>query len=243
MSEATTPAAKPKKAERTRRQILETALRLFRERGYEGTTMRAIAEEAGVSLGNAYYYFKSKEHLIQAYYERSHADHVAACTEILEREKKLGRRLAGVLRAKIATSESYHRFAGQLFKTAADPNSPLSPFSPESSPVRREATELLAQVVDGSELKVPAKLVEELPHLLWLYLMGIILFWIHDDSEGCARTYRLIDRTVDVVARLLRIASLPPLRPLVRGAVDISRELRDSLDPGNKAHLQNEAAR
>ncbi|HLV73646.1 MAG TPA: helix-turn-helix domain-containing protein, partial [Vulgatibacteraceae bacterium] len=34
------------KSEQTRRLIVETALRLFRERGYEATTMRAIAKEA-----------------------------------------------------------------------------------------------------------------------------------------------------------------------------------------------------
>ena len=63
------------KSEQTRRLIVETALRLFRERGYEATTMRAIATEAGVSVGNAYYYFASKEALIQAYYDRAQAEH------------------------------------------------------------------------------------------------------------------------------------------------------------------------
>ncbi|MCZ9338186.1 TetR/AcrR family transcriptional regulator, partial [Streptomyces sp. TRM76130] len=45
------------KSEQTRALILETAMRLFQERGYDRTTMRAIAQEAGVSVGNAYYYF------------------------------------------------------------------------------------------------------------------------------------------------------------------------------------------
>ncbi len=55
--------AQPKtdKSEQTRALILETAMRLFQERGYEKTTMRAIAAEAGVSVGNAYYYFSAKE--------------------------------------------------------------------------------------------------------------------------------------------------------------------------------------
>src|SRR6266850_2650368 len=48
-------------SEETRRQILETALALFRERGFEDTTMRDVAARAGLSLGSAYYYFKSKE--------------------------------------------------------------------------------------------------------------------------------------------------------------------------------------
>ncbi|WP_256960177.1 TetR/AcrR family transcriptional regulator, partial [Streptomyces scabiei] len=58
------------KSEQTRALILETALRLFQERGYDKTTMRAIAQEAGVSVGNAYYYFAGKEHLIQGFYDR-----------------------------------------------------------------------------------------------------------------------------------------------------------------------------
>jgi transposase-like protein len=45
------------KGEQTRRAIAEAALRLFREQGYEATTMRAIAKEAGVATGNAYYYW------------------------------------------------------------------------------------------------------------------------------------------------------------------------------------------
>ena len=223
--------ARTRRAADTRRRILETALRLFRERGYEGTTMRGIAAEAGVSLGNAYYYFKSKEHLIQAYYGRSHDEHLAACVEALESERDLKQRLLAVCRTKIETAAPYHRFAGQLFKTAADPASPLSPFSAESLPVRREATELMALVVEGSATRVPGELADELPNLLWLYLMAIILFWIHDDSAGCARTYKLIDRTVEIIVRLINLSSLALMRPLVRAALELTSELRQLSTP------------
>ena len=54
-------SAKTAKSEQTRALILETAMRLFQERGYDKTTMRAIAAEAGVSVGNAYYYFDGKD--------------------------------------------------------------------------------------------------------------------------------------------------------------------------------------
>ena len=62
------------KSARTRSAIIDAALRLFRERGYDATTMRAIATEAGVSVGNAYYYFESKEQLIQGFYDRAQVD-------------------------------------------------------------------------------------------------------------------------------------------------------------------------
>ena len=79
-------AAAPGGGERTRELILGTALDLLRELGYEETTMRGIANRAGVSLGNAYYYFRSKEQLIQAFYAHSHQEHLAASRPIVERE-------------------------------------------------------------------------------------------------------------------------------------------------------------
>src|SRR5919109_3809949 len=109
-------ATRTPKGEQTRALILETALELFRERGYEETTMRAIAERAGVALGNAYYYFASKEHLIQAFYARTHEEHVAACAERLDHGKTLRERLQTVLATKLETIEPYHEFAGALFR-------------------------------------------------------------------------------------------------------------------------------
>ncbi len=214
------------KGEQTRARILEAALFLFMERGYDRATMREIARQAGVSLGNAYYYFRSKEHLIQGYYAQSHQDHLQACRDILEHEKNLEDRLRKVLEAKIVTSEPYHQFAGALFKTAADPSSPLSPFSPESQPTRSQATQLMAQVLDGSDVNAPDDLAAELPKLLWLYLMGVILFWIHDRSPGCARTFLLIEHTSRLVAKLIRLARNPLLRPLTHRTLEMLRDFQ-----------------
>ncbi|WP_025897881.1 TetR/AcrR family transcriptional regulator [Sneathiella glossodoripedis] len=46
-----------------RQQILNAAASLFRQNGLEGTTMRAIAKEAGYSTGASYAYFQSKEEI------------------------------------------------------------------------------------------------------------------------------------------------------------------------------------
>jgi AcrR family transcriptional regulator len=222
---------KPGKGERTRAQILATALELFRERGYEETTMRAIAEGAGVAVGNAYYYFRSKEHLIQAFYERTHEEHLEASREILARERGLRERLAGVMRAKLDTSMPYHRFAGVLFKTAADPASPLNPFSRESEPVRRQSTELFAEVLTGSDSRLTPDLLAALPNLLWVYHMGIILFWIHDSSPGCARSYFLMERSVKLILRLISLFQFPLLRPFLKELLALVDELGGDSGP------------
>ena len=216
----------PSKAVATKARILEAALELFRARGYEAATMRAIAERAGVSLGNAYYYFGSKEHLIQAFYDRTHIEHVAAVGTKLDELTDLKSRLLWVMRKKLETIEPYHRFAGLLFRSAADPNSPLNPFSPESHPVRREATEVFARVVEGARA-IPKDLRAELPNLLWLYHMGIVLFWIHDKSEGRWRTWQMMERSVDLVAKLVSVASYTALGPARRTALAMIRKLRE----------------
>ena len=217
---------KTPKGEQTRTLILNTALDLLAERGYEKTTMRAIAEKAGVSLGNAYHYFKSKEHLIQAFYHHTHEEHVAASLPVFEREKNLKARLLEVLRLKIRTLEPYHEFAGVLFKTAADPHSPLNPFGHDSGPVRRDSIELFERLVFDAKNRLPADMKAELPYLLWLYHMGIILFWIHDQSPKRARTYYVIDRTVDLIDRLITLASNPLMRPLRKKSLQFVTELR-----------------
>lgn len=219
------------RGEGTRAKILEAALDLFRERGYDETTMRAVAERAGTSLGNAYYYFASKEHLLQGYYLRMDEEHAAASEPVLAREKELSERLRGVLHAKLDVSEPYHRFAGLLFKTAADPKSPLNPFGPDSAEARTKAVRLYARVLEGSKGRVPDDLRKRLPELLWVYAMGVILFWIHDESPGRAKSRRLVDRSVDLVVRLVSLASNPLLRPLRKQAVRMLEDLAGSLAP------------
>ncbi|MEE8368631.1 MAG: TetR family transcriptional regulator [Thermoanaerobaculia bacterium] len=216
----------------TQQRILGVALEMFRRRGYNDTTMREIARQAGVSLGNTYYYFRSKEHLIQGFYARSHQEHLAACQKPLEAESDFQKRLQIVLRTKIETSQQYHRFSGLLFRTAADPSSPLSPFSPESMPVRRQATDLFAKTLHGSQIRSPKNLAAELANLLWLYQMGIILYWIHDRSTDCAKTYRLIEVTSKIVTRLIQLAGNPLFRPLTKATLELMRDLRsDELQP------------
>ena len=219
-------AALTPRAEQTRAAIIEAALGQFREVGYEATTMRAIAERAGVSTGNAYYYFGSKEELIQEFYTRSHSEHLAASRAVLEHERDFTTRLGGTLHALIDVLAPYHAFAATFYKHAAEPTSPLSPFSTQSSPARDASIALYREVVDGSTVRVSGDLRPRLPELLWLASMGIILYWVHDTSPGCARTYRLIDAVVPVIGRLVAASRIPVLRVTLRDVTAIIDDLR-----------------
>ena len=61
--------------EPTRRErLLESALELFAERGYAGTSVKAIAERAGVSQGLLYVHFADKQALLAALFEKGMSD-------------------------------------------------------------------------------------------------------------------------------------------------------------------------
>ena len=235
MTRAAEPAAAdqhsgpaPGRGEATRQAIVETALGLFRERGYDKTTMRAIATEAGVSVGNAYYYFASKEHLVQAFYDQLHEEHVHRVRAVLDREPAFADRLASALQTWLEVASPYHAFAGKFFKNAAEPTSPLSPFSAESAPARDASIALFREVLEGSDAKVDPHLRPELPELLWLAHMGVVLFWVHDTSPEQARSQALVTQAVPLLDRLVGLTRLRVLRPVTRQLVDLLHAISTS---------------
>jgi AcrR family transcriptional regulator len=58
----------------SRARIVDAALHLFAEHGYDGTSVRMIAERAGVSPGLLYHYFPAKEALLRALFEATMED-------------------------------------------------------------------------------------------------------------------------------------------------------------------------
>ncbi len=209
----TPDGARPSKGERTRSKIVQAALELFREHGYDATTMRAVADAAGVSLGNAYYYFRSKDELLLAFYDRLQEEEIAAAEVALDGVKGLRDRLRALILSKLDVIEPYHRFSALLFKSAADPQSPLNPFHEQSSRVRENGEQIFAEALRGGGVKVPKELADELPRILWTWSMGIVLYWIFDQTPGRARTREVAERSVDLIAEGLRTLSNPLMRP------------------------------
>lgn len=230
-------ATKTPKSEQTRSLILNTAMRLFEERGYDQTTMRAIAQEAGVSVGNAYYYFSAKEQLVQGFYDRLAAEHAEAALAAMEGVSELADRIRLVLTAWLDVAEPYHAFAAQFFRNAADPSSPLSPFSAESADARAAVIHLHRTVLSGSNLRYDAEIARIMPELLWLHHLALVLYWAHDRTPGAERTRRLAVRTSGTVAKAVRLSRYKVVRPLVREADAMIREFLitepDSPAPGS----------
>lgn len=227
-SAANTPSGEPlsAKGQATRSAIIDAALRLFEQRGYDKTTMRAIATEAGVSLGNAYYYFSSKEHLIQGFYDRVLVEHERTSAERLVGLTSLADRLYAHLDVWFEAMGRYHEFAAAFFRTAADPSSPMSPFSADSAATRQASIDRFRDVVAGAEPPPPELVRDELPELLWLFHMGLILFWVHDRSPGQVATRLAVARTVPLIVKAVALVDVPELRSLVDDITALLRDVR-----------------
>ena len=140
--------------------------------------------------------------------------------------RRVEARVRGVVLTWIDVMEPYRAFAGSFFKNAADPRSPLSPFSPESAPARDASIKLWREVIEGSDARIPKSLRGQLPELLWLYLMGIVLYWVHDPTDDARGTRTLARRTCPIVVRLIGLARLPVLRSALNDVLALIDELR-----------------
>ncbi len=224
ISAMTTTTIKPRvtsRAEDTRKKIYEAAMELFREKGFDETTMRDIAAKAGVALGGAYYYFSSKDAIVLAFYHDMQQSSTSIVGDALADKKKLKDRIRAVLDQRLNLLAPNRKFCAALFRHAPDGADPLSPFSEETRLIREAAVEQMRTALDGGDVKIPADLKPRLPYLLWLYQMALIMFWLYDRSPNQERTQRLIEKSLGLLVNLLRISSLPLMKPLRKTVLEL----------------------
>jgi AcrR family transcriptional regulator len=212
-----------KKSEETRARILQAALTLFRKRGFGSTTMRDIAKEAGTALGAVYYYFDSKDALVMAFYEQTQREVTPLVEDALSTTKGLDDRLRALLGVKFQYYAPNRTLLGAL-STHIDPQHPLSPFSSAGRSIRDHDISLFAGALAGSKTRVPDDLKMHLPRRLWLYQMGLLLFWVYDRSPAQEKTKQLFEISLSIVVNLIRISTLPLMRPILP-ATDLLRSL------------------
>ena len=215
------------KAEETRERIVDAALRLFREKGFDETTMRDVAAEAEMATGAAYYYFRSKEELVMALYVRTAEGARALTPPAIARSTDLKKRIRAVIDTNLEQFADHRRLLIALVRIGMDPSHPLSPFGNDTRAMREEGIGYFRTAIGGSKTKIPKDLEGDLPRLLWFYQLGIMLFWIYDKSLQQRRTRILLDGTLEIVTRLIQLSSLPLLGPLRRRIVKLLHDVVD----------------
>lgn len=101
VEEPKTPAAQ---------RILEAASELFGELGYEGTSLRAVAERAGVAKGLAFHHFGTKAHLLELVLQRFYEGQREALAPALMQDAPPEKRLHDLVDAYFDFSKEHYRF-------------------------------------------------------------------------------------------------------------------------------------
>ena len=209
------------KSEETRARILNAALASFRERGFEAATMREIAEKAGVATGAAYYYFPSKEAIVMDFYRRSCEEMQPKIEEVLKNATGLEEQLRELIRVKLTQFAPNRGVLRALLRNGADPKYPLSPFSPETKEIRDIDLAWFRRILIDGGVRIPKDLAPHLPHVLWFFQMGVIFFWVIDESRHQARTERLLNLATKSIVSLVRFSALPLMRPVRKAALEL----------------------
>ncbi len=186
------------KSERSRERILQAALSLFAERGFQGTTMRDIAGRAEVSLGLTYRYFARKEDLAVALYEEMSEALLFQAQNLYG--GTIGERFGVLMRASIEHLEAHRGAFLALAARAFDPADDIGVLGSATATIRERARAGMSALVDGAD-DAPAGPQEraDLADALYTADLLLVLIWTQDKDPERRATHDAIAAAVELV--------------------------------------------
>ncbi|MFG0251868.1 MAG: TetR family transcriptional regulator [Phycisphaerales bacterium JB038] len=193
----------------TQQRIVTAARKLFVEKGFDATTTRDLAAEAGIATGTLFNYFPAKEALALELMLEAAA---AARLEVAGRDAASGG-LAEKLFLLVATEIRHLRPCRGFVKAVLETS--LSPFASgeAESPggrYRREHLQLLERMLreHGAEVAVATSFIAL--HLYWTLYIGVLAFWAEDDSPNQEETLVALDQATRLFVDWLGSAGSQP---------------------------------
>lgn len=203
------------KAEQTRQRILDSALHLFATKGYEGTTLRDIAADAGCSLGLTYRYFKRKEELMLSLYRRFALELETQVSELPS--ASLADRFQRTMQTQFALMTPYRDTLGAIFDAMLNPKSEVGVYSESAADVRTRSRQVFVTVVSGATDAPREPQSGYLATVLYGLCLALQLFWLQDRSRDTQTTYALLSFVHDMLVLVRPLLVLPPAaKALVR---------------------------
>jgi TetR/AcrR family transcriptional regulator, cholesterol catabolism regulator len=86
-----------------REELLRVSARLFREKGFDGTSIRDISGAAGMHSGSPFYHFKTKQDILVAVMEQGLAEGLRKSEEVMALSIPPEQKLKGLIRAQLGT--------------------------------------------------------------------------------------------------------------------------------------------
>lgn len=217
------PSGQSAQGAAARQRLYEVALKLMAKKGFESTTLRDVANEAGVSVGLLYRYFPSKRAIIIALYEELSADYARQAAAMPR-----GRwrdRFIFALQTSLTVLEPHRVALGAL--TPVLVGAPEEGVFAESAAFSRLRVQGVFEDAVAGATDAPAdSIARPVGRLLYMVHLAVLLWWLLDrspDQRATAGLVALLRRALPLGAVVLR---LPPVRSLVTTA---DRLVRDAL--------------
>jgi AcrR family transcriptional regulator len=178
-------AAAPSRAARADNRmpaVLDAAAKHFAGRGYAATSMREIAESAGMLAGSLYYHFKGKEELLAAVYEAGVSELTAAATVAAARETEPWARLEAACVAHLETLLKRSDYAQVLIRVLPED---VPPVATRLRTLRSDYESLYRELV--SALPLPAGADRRTLRLMLLGALNWSHFWYREDGRDSPR--------------------------------------------------------
>jgi AcrR family transcriptional regulator len=193
----------------TRDRITTAALSLFASRGFDRTTTKAIATKARVAEGTVFNYFATKEDIALYFFEQEVDAAIAAVRKNRRlRKASLEEKLFALVQSQIEYLSPYENFIGAAFVQALRPSSTLA-FGARAFALRARYLSFVQELIDESLPKNALNTMTWIaPHAFWIYYLGILLYWLHDQSRGKQNTLAFLDRSLAVGIGVLRKGTL-----------------------------------
>lgn len=212
-----------------RKRLYDTAIGLISERGYEATTLREVADAAGVSVGLLYKYFPSKRSVVLALYDELSAEYASQGARL--RPGRWRERFLFALNTSLhVLSPHRHALSALVPVLVGDQQDGL--FAPSTAFSRIRVQKVFDAAVAGASDAPKPELAGALGRLLYLIHLAVLLWWLLDKSPGQRATtglVSLLQRALPSAALALR---LPPVGRIVRAGDVLFREaLFDDASP------------
>jgi len=139
--------------EARRRKLLEEATRLFGKRGFEGTSLDAVATAAGVRKQTLLYYFPTKDALLQACVEETSRRVSEYLIEALDAEASGSRKAEAVVHALFELAEAWPEFAQFIREASRLGTDVIERFAGVLEPLRLRAIGFLANGMQEGSIR------------------------------------------------------------------------------------------
>jgi len=203
------------KQQQTQRLILQAAVDLMTEHGFDGVSMKQISRAAGIGDATIYKYFPTKEKLVLGYFEQSVNDAIAATLATKDFDSYMLQerlqRLVDALLEILLTDREFVAVAREL--AGKSPTLMMGDSLPGKLAIKQQVGAFLDAAETAGSI-APCDFKPLIGGLFADYLLAVIVYWLNDSSDEFSDTTRLVDLTLAVLVQALASGLLNKLSDL-----------------------------